>query len=405
MFSFDPASPNALRHPLYLQWTVGFAIGSTGLWLARLALGYVVWELTQSPFLTGMTAFLILALPGILGPFIGVWVENLNPKSVIMVAQVNNLLIYLVLALIAFLDTQSAIPYLIASGATGLLVAYWQPARLVMPTVLVPQHALASAVAVNSTLFNSARIIGPALAAWIIAFGSLPLAFLAGFTLYLVFFISVLFLPTQWTPPERAAGGYFERFSSGLQEIRRHRLVILALAAVTFSGFFGRSIVELMPAINGALVSNSSAQTLGYLTSAAGAGAITIGMTLAVRRGSAQTMLGLLFFGGIFGGAAVLLMAFVTSIWLLLPVAYVSGAAGSLTVIGSQASILQTAPIAFRARIMAVWGAVAIGGMGLGGLVGGGLASMIGLSNTLIVFGGVGMVGSGLLWIGARQRN
>ncbi|MGB1156380.1 MAG: MFS transporter [Alphaproteobacteria bacterium] len=405
MFSFDPASPNALRHPLYLQWTVGFAIGSTGLWLARLALGYVVWELTQSPFLTGMTAFLILALPGILGPFIGVWVENLNPKSVIMVAQVNNLLIYLVLALIAFLDTQSAIPYLIASGATGLLVAYWQPARLVMPTVLVPQHALASAVAVNSTLFNSARIIGPALAAWIIAFGSLPLAFLAGFALYLVFFISVLFLPTQWTPPERAAGGYFERFSSGLQEIRRHRLVILALAAVTFSGFFGRSIVELMPAINGALVSNSSAQTLGYLTSAAGAGAITIGMALAARRGSAQTMLGLLFFGGIFGGAAVLLMAFVTSIWLLLPVAYVSGAAGSLTVIGSQASILQTAPIAFRARIMAVWGAVAIGGMGLGGLVGGGLASMIGLSSTLIVFGGVGMVGSGLLWIGARQRN
>lgn len=405
MFSFDPASPNALRHPLYLQWTVGFAIGSTGLWLARLALGYVVWELTQSPFLTGMTAFLILALPGILGPFIGVWVENLNPKSVIMVAQVNNLLIYLVLALIAFLDTQSAIPYLIASGATGLLVAYWQPARLVMPTVLVPQHALASAVAVNSTLFNSARIIGPALAAWIIAFGSLPLAFLAGFALYLVFFISVLFLPTQWTPPERAAGGYFERFSSGLQEIRRHRLVILALAAVTFSGFFGRSIVELMPAINGALVSNSSAQTLGYLTSAAGAGAITIGMALAARRGSAQTMLGLLFFGGIFGGAAVLLMAFVTSIWLLLPVAYVSGAAGSLTVIGSQASILQTAPIAFRARIMAVWGAVAIGGMGLGGLVGGGLASMIGLSNMLIVFGGVGMVGSGLLWIGARQRN
>lgn len=405
MFSFDPASPNALRHPLYLQWTVGFAIGSTGLWLARLALGYVVWELTQSPFLTGITAFLILALPGILGPFIGVWVENLNPKSVIMVAQVNNLLIYLVLALIAFLDTQSAIPYLIASGATGLLVAYWQPARLVMPTVLVPQHALASAVAVNSTLFNSARIIGPALAAWIIAFGSLPLAFLAGFALYLVFFISVLFLPTQWTPPERAAGGYFERFSSGLQEIRRHRLVILALAAVTFSGFFGRSIVELMPAINGALVSNSSAQTLGYLTSAAGAGAITIGMALAARRGSAQTMLGLLFFGGIFGGAAVLLMAFVTSIWLLLPVAYVSGAAGSLTVIGSQASILQTAPIAFRARIMAVWGAVAIGGMGLGGLVGGGLASMIGLSSTLIVFGGVGMVGSGLLWIGARQRN
>ena len=53
MLQFDPLSPNALRHPLYLQWTVGFVIGSIGLWMTRLTLGYVVWELTQSPALTG----------------------------------------------------------------------------------------------------------------------------------------------------------------------------------------------------------------------------------------------------------------------------------------------------------------------------------------------------------------
>lgn len=403
MFSFDPSSTNALRHRLYMQWTFGFAIGSTGLWMTRLTLGYVVWELTQSPFLTGMTAFLILALPGILGPFIGVWIENLNPKRVILVAQVSNLVVYLVLALIAFSGTQSVLPYLLASAATGLLVSYWQPARLVMPTLLVPEQALASAVAVNSTLFNSARILGPALAAWVIAFGSVPLAFLAGFGLYVVFFVSVLFLRTEWTAPERASGNFFQRFASGLQETAKHRLLILAMSAVTFSGFFGRSVVELMPAINGELITSSSAQTLGYLTSAAGAGAISVGMALAARRGTAQEMLGYLFAGGIVGGMGVMATAFISSVWLMLPIAFVTGAAGSLTVIGSQASILQIAPTGYRTRIMAIWGALAIGGMGIGGMVGGGLATMLGLGATLVLFGVVCMLGSGFLWFISRR--
>mgnify|MGYP001199545871 CR=1 FL=1 len=76
MVRFDPTSSNALRHPLYVHWTIGFVIGAVGLWMTRLTLGYVVWELTQSPALTGLTAFLILAMPGILGPFLGVWIDG-----------------------------------------------------------------------------------------------------------------------------------------------------------------------------------------------------------------------------------------------------------------------------------------------------------------------------------------
>ena len=123
MVRFDPTSSNALRHPLYVHWTIGFVIGAVGLWMTRLTLGYVVWELTQSPALTGLTAFLILAMPGILGPFLGVWIENLDPKRVIVWVQFLNLGVYLALTIIAYVGTESAVPYLIASGATGIVIA------------------------------------------------------------------------------------------------------------------------------------------------------------------------------------------------------------------------------------------------------------------------------------------
>lgn len=404
MIRFDTDSANALRHPLYLQWSLGFVIGTMGLWMTRLTLGYVVWELTQSPALTGLTAFLILAMPGVLGPFMGVWIENLNPKRVIVVVQFLNLLIYLSLAVIAFIGTTSVLPYILAAGATGIVIAIWQPARLVLPTLLVQDQAISSAVAINSTLFNSARILGPALAAWAIALGDVALAFFAGFLLYGVFFFAVLFLPLKHSRKEPAKGSFFDRLSGGMQEAGKNPFVLLAMWATVFSGFFSRSVIELMPAINGELIANGNAQTLGYLTSAAGAGAIFTGMVLATRRGNAQQMLSTLFFGGIVGGVAVCGMAFVSSMWLLLPLSVLSGAAGSLTLVGSQSSILQAAPKDYRTRIMALWGALAFGGMGLGGVVSGITASLISLPPTLILFGTVGTLGSGAIWLYARQR-
>ncbi len=404
MVRFDPTSSNALRHPLYVHWTIGFVIGAVGLWMTRLTLGYVVWELTQSPALTGLTAFLILAMPGILGPFLGVWIENLDPKRVIVWVQFLNLGVYLALTIIAYVGTESAVPYLVASGATGIVIAIWQPARLVMPTLLVSDHALGSAVAINSTLFNTARIIGPALAAWAIAFGGVVLAFFTGFLLYAVFFVAVLFLRTQHVKKDRPRGSFLDRLLGGIQQARAIPIVALAMAATMFSGFFGRSVIELMPAINGALIANGSAQTLGYLTSAAGAGAILMGLWLATRRSNTQQMLGYLFGGGIIGGLAVCGMAFAHSVWVLLPLSLISGAAGSLTLVGSQSTILQTAPKAFQTRIMALWGAVAFGGMGFGGVASGIIASIIGLPWTLSLFGLIGACGSAALWIHTRRQ-
>lgn len=404
MVHFDPNSPNALRHPLYLQWTIGFAIGTVGLWMTRLTLGYVVWELTQSPALTGLTAFLILAMPGILGPFLGVWIENLDPKRVIVWVQFLNLGVYLALAIIAYIGTESVVPYIIAAAAIGIVIAIWQPARLVMPTLLVPDEALASAVAINSTLFNTARIIGPALAAWAIAFGDVALAFFAGFLLYAVFFFAVLFLRTQRVQKDSPRGSFLDRLLGGIEQARSIPIVALAMAATMFSGFFSRSVVELMPAINGALITNGTAQTLGYMTSAAGAGAILMGLWLATRRGTTRQMLGYLFGGGIIGGLAVCAMALATTVWVLLPLSLISGAAGSLTLVGSQSTILQTAPKAFRTRIMALWGAVAFGGMGFGGVASGIFASVVGLPWTLSLFGLIGALGSAALWIYTQRR-
>ncbi len=403
MLRFDTTSSNALRHPLYVQWTLGFMIGAIGLWMTRLTLGYVVWELTQSPALTGLTAFLILAMPGVFGPFMGVLIENLNPKRVIVAVQFMNLLVYLSLAIIAALGTTSVAPYIIAAAATGFVIAIWQPARLVMPTLLVTENALSSAVAVNSTLFNTARVVGPALAAWVIAFGNIAFAFFAGFLLYAIFFVVVVFLNVKHTAKGKPTGSFMDRLAGGMREAGKDPLMMLAMAATVFSGFFGRSVVELMPAINGELVTNGTAQTLGYLTSAAGAGAIIIGMVLATRRGSARQMLGYLFAGGLVGGLAVCGMGLSTTVWLLLPLSFISGAAGSLTLIGSQASILQAAPKDYRTRIMALWGALAFGGMGIGGVASGLLASAIGLSLTLGIFGVVGSLGSAFLWLYARR--
>lgn len=405
MFSFDTSSSNALRHPLYVQWSFGSAVGNTGLWMMRLTLGYVVWELTESPTLTGLTAFLILALPGILSPFMGVFAESRDPRKIIMFCQIANLCVYLSLSVLAFMQVTSVVPYMIAAGATGLLIAVWQPARLVMPTILVTEAAIPSAVGFNSTVFNSSRVLGPAIAAWIIAVGGIGLSFLAGALFYSVFFIAVFFLRTEHEPRPKSGESFVARLGGGVREAARHPAIVMTLVASTFSGFFSRSIVELMPAINGTMVTGGTAQTLGYLTSAAGGGAIVMGAILATRRSARGQQLSSLFVGGIIAGVATFIMAFATSIYVMLALSFVSGAASTMTVVGGQASLLQMVNKEFRARIMSLWGALAFGGLGLGSVVVGGLGGSLGLPFALILFGCVGAVGCLALWAFARRQD
>ena len=404
MVRFDPTSSNALRHPLYVHWTIGFVIGAVGLWMTRLTLGYVVWELTQSPALTGLTAFLILAMPGILGPFFGVWIENLDPKRVIVWVQFLNLGVYLALAIIAYVGTESAVPYLIASGATGMVIAIWQPARLVLPTLLVSDHALGSAVAINSTLFNTARIIGPALAAWAIAFGGVVLAFFAGFLLYAFFFFAVLFLRTQHVKKDRPRGSFLDRLLGGIRQARAIPIVALAMAATMFSGFFGRSVVELMPAINGAADYQRQRSNAGLpdirrrrrrdfdgLVACHPTQQHTANAGVLVRRRHHRRPRRLRHgFRSLCLGAVAAFADFWRS--------------GQSDAVGSQSTILQTAPKAFQTRIMALWGAVAFGGMGFGGVASGIIASIIGLPWTLSLFGLIGACGSAALWIHTRRQ-
>lgn len=404
MFSFDTTSSNALRHPLYLQWSFGSAVGNTGLWMTRLTLGYVIWELTQSPTLTGLTAFLILALPGILSPIMGVFAESRDPRKIVLFCQIANLGVYLSLSALAFMEVASVVPYLIAAGVTGVLISVWQPARLVMPTLLVTEAAIPSAVGFNSTVFNSSRVLGPALAAGIIAVGGIGLSFLAGVLFYSVFFVTVFFLRTTFTPRPKSSESFVTRFGGGIQEALRHPAIRMTLIASTFSGFFSRSVVELMPAINGTIIEGGTAQTLGYLTSAVGGGAIIMGAILATRRHTAVQQLPSLFLGGIIAGLATLIMAFSASLILLLVLSFISGAASTMTVVGGQSSLLQTVNQDYRARIMSLWGALAFGGLGLGSVVVGGLSGSLGIPPALILFGSLGALGCLGLWLAYSRQ-
>lgn len=374
----------ALRHRNYRLYFCGQSVSLLGSWTQQVALGWLVYRLTDSAALLGTVAFLAQAPQLVVAPFAGLVIDRVERKRLMLLVQLMMLIQASFLTVSTFSGAITPLQILIASALLGVLNSFDAPLRhaLAAPLIADPDD-LPNAIALNSLIFNTARFVGPPFAGAVLAMTSEA----ACFALNAVSFLAVIaaLLCIRITRQPALAVPFAAAMREGAEFVRSNLPVRKLLMQVALLNFLAASYVPLMPVFARDVFAGGP-DTLGILLGSAGAGALCASLHLVMRR-SVRGLTGVIAGGNLL--AALALIGFVLSdtLWLgagmlfLLGFGIISGNASSNTV-------LQTIlPDVLRGRVLAFYTAANLGAAAVGSLLAGIIADHAGAETTEIAAG------------------
>jgi MFS family permease len=392
----------ALRHRNFKLFFFGQSISVIGNWMTRLATTWLVYHLTHSALLLGLVSFAGQIVSFALGPFAGVWVERLNRRTLLVWTQVAAAIQSLALAVLTLTHVITLGDIIALTALQGVINAFDMPARQSFLVQMVDdRNDLSNAIAINSSMANGARLIGPAIAGLVIGAVGEGWCFLIDGVSYIAVIISLLLM--RLVPLERRlpSSRMLEQMREGWDYVRTFRPVRSILLLFALISLMGYPYAVLLP-VFAVQVLHGGATTLGWLTGASGIGALVSALSLAVRK-SVVGLTRMLQIASAMLGGALILFGLSHTLWssLILMVfvgfGLMQGAAASNTII--QALV----PEDKRARAMSYYTMAFFGAAPFGSLMAGTLADRIGAPLTVILTGMCCVAGS--LWFTFERPN
>jgi len=381
----------------YAIYTAGSAVTLLGLWVQRLGVGWLTWELTYSGFWLGAVAFADLFPAVVVGPFAGVLADRLDRLRLAMICQALSLLQTVLLFVLTWGGWIEIVSLMVLTAFLGSVRAVYMPVRLSLVPSLVRADDVPAAVAISSLIFNLARFVGPALAGLVItAWGVAPTFALYAFTVAALLYALTRLRIERGAAAARRDGGMLAEIAEGIRYTARHPAIAPLLLLMLAISVLARPVGELFPGFAD-IVFGRGAGGLAWLTSAVGLGAVAGGIWLA-KRGSAVGLLTIALMGG--GGCAVSLLLFTGTalFWVAVPAAAVFGGAMVSSAIATQTLILGAVDDAVRGRVLSLYGVIFRGGPAVGSLIMGALSGPFGLRWPLAVGGLLCLAATALLW-------
>lgn len=359
---------SALKSRNFRTYIFGNVFALHALWMSRVTIGWIAWDLTGAAGFVGLVAFAGFAPTIFLGPLFGVMADRVNVKTAALFTQSGLILVALLLFLGQVTGTLGPTLLLCLSTAHGVISAVHNPVRLSLAPRLVAREDVASVVNIVGINFNLARLLGPALGGVTIAsFGisaSLALQTLLYFPF--VFALSRLTVRARRQVEDTGPTGFFTALNEGFSYVRQSRLVISAFLVSGIMSLAIRGALEILPVLADG-VFQRGATGLGLLTSAAGLGALLAGLAKAL---SAPQNPGQLPLTGLLsafvGSALVCALGLATSWSFALLIIALLGFSTTLTGVSMQTAIQQELDDDMRGRIMSLWVMIAIGGTAIG---------------------------------------
>jgi len=388
----------ALRHRNYRLFFIGQSLSLIGTWMTQVATSWLVYRLTNSAFLLGIVGFSGQIPAFLLTPFAGVWVDRLNRHTVLKWTQFLSMLQSFALAALTFSGRVNIWHIAGLMMFQGVVNAFDMPARQTFVIEMVENRAdLPNAIALNSSMLNGSRLIGPSIAGAIIAFAGEGYCFLIDGFSYLAV-IACLFLMRIQPSPMRVHENIWLELREGLGYIREFVPIRSILTLVAALSFAGAPYSVLLPVFARAIL-HGGPNTLGFLTAAAGVGALLSAVSLAVRR----TIVGLgrmMRITSFTFGAG--LIAFALSRNLSLSLLLLFGCGFSMMQCYSAANTIMQTIVAEgkRGRVMSFYTLSVIGMQPFGSLVSGMMADRIGAPPTVVLGATVIMICS--LWFSRK---
>jgi MFS family permease len=386
----------ALRHRNYKLFFSGQSVSLIGTWMTRIATSWLVYRLTNSALLLGIVGFAGQIPSFILAPFAGVIVDRYNRHRLLIVTQVLALLQSLALAILALTGIINIWHVILLSIIQGLINAFDMPARQAFVVEMVERREdLANAIALNSSMVNGARLLGPSIGGVIIAAVGEGWCFMIDAISYLAVIASLLAMKiTPRIINQAVEARVVQQVREGWAYVVRFapiRNVLLLLALVSLVGM---PYTVLMPVFANEIL-RGGPNTLGLLMAASGVGALTGAMFLAARKSVLGLGKYIPLMAGLFG-AGLIAFSYSRLIGLSLLLMVVTGL-GFMIQMAASNTVLQTiVDEDKRGRVMSFYTMAFMGTAPFGSLLAGSLAAKIGAPHTLI-FGGLGCI-LGALW-------
>ena len=296
----------ALRHRNFKLFFFGQSISVVGNWMTRVATSWLVYQLTHSALLLGVAGFAGQIISFLLGPFAGVWVERLDRRKLLVWTQAAAAVQSLGLAVLTLAHVITLWEIIALTAFQGLINAFDMPGRQSFLVQMVEdRNDLSNAIAINSSMANGARLIGPAIAGLVIAAAGEGWCFLMDGVSYFAVIASLLLMRIKPMNARRSAHGMLEQIREGWDYVRTFhpvRIILLLFALVSLMGY---SYSVLLP-IFAAQILHGGPHALGWLTAASGVGALTSALSLAVRKTVAGLTRMIQIASATLGGALIL---------------------------------------------------------------------------------------------------
>jgi len=398
-----PNGARAFRHRNYRLFFGGQGMSLIGTWMQSVAQSWLVLQLTGDPFMLGVVSAAQFLPVMFLGLFGGLIADALPKRRTLLATQATKMLLSFTMFALVASDTVQVWHVVALASLGGLTNVFDMPTRQAFSVEMVGREDIGNAVALNSAMFNGARIIGPAVAGLTIGAFGVSTAFLIDAVSFLAVIAALLAMHEGdlQTPPPMARPGSPGEVVAGLREglayVRGTPLVLLSIAMIGLISTFGMNFPVIIPAL-AQQVLHAGASGYGFLMAASGIGALTAALVIAFARRARPIVM---VAGGMLLGLGEIVIAFTGSFQVSMVLMFLVGL-GAIGMTATANTTIQLAvPDQLRGRTMSIYVTVFAGSTPFGGLLMGGIASRFGVDVSLAA-GGIlcAIIGlAGVAWL------
>lgn len=387
----------SLKHYNYRLWFFGQIVSLVGTWMQSTAQGYLIYQLTGSPAYLGLVGF-VGGLPAWLFTLYGgVVADRISRRNLMVITQTAMLVLAFILAALTFTNAVQPWHIIVLAFLLGVANAFDAPARVAFVTELVSREDMTNAIALNSTMFNIATVVGPSVAGLTYAaFGPAWCFTLNGIS-FIAVIVALLFMRIKPIVQPSRRATVLADLKEGLRYVFSHSLILSLIGSVGLVSIFGIGMLTLMPAWATDIL-HGNVTTNGLLVSARGFGSLVSALMLAYL--GSRRYRGKLWMVGAFI-MPVMLFIFAWIRWLPLALVALVGVGWSFMMImnNSNAMMQSQVPDHLRGRVMSVYTLIFFGAMPLGSLFAGTFAQKFGEPLTVMLGAAVLMALAIAAWI------
>jgi MFS family permease len=390
-----------LRHRNFRLYVVGQGLSLVGFWMQSVAQGWLVYRLSGSAFALGVVAFAAYAPVLAVAPLAGVAADRVRRYHLVVLTQVLLMLIALALGLVVG-SGQATVPLIVAAAAaTGVVSAFDIPARQSFLVEMVGPEDLPGAIALNASIFNAARMVGPAVAGLLVAEVGEGPCFLLNAASYVAVLLALARMRLE-RPAAAPASAPTTGFVAGVRYVRGQPVLRTLLLLLGVVGSLGFPWVILLPVFAGE-VFHVGPRGYGLLLAAAGIGAVLSGLRLASRRYSRLEHRRNLLIGLTSLGCGVVGLALSRSVVVAMAAQALAGF-GMIRYAATTNTLLQlVVEDRYRGRVMGLYTVMFLGTAPLGSLVLGAVAERAGAPAAAFLSGSVSLAAAA--WLALRLRD